>query len=135
MLISQIRILCFNSIVVRLKEAKVALASKLIYKFQFHSGTIKRSLSTLSVRTPTTCFNSIVVRLKGQLGTINSLPFSCFNSIVVRLKVKAFIKNPSEKTKFQFHSGTIKSSFAENARIKSGKFQFHSGTIKSGAKN
>ena len=107
---------CFNSILVRLKESSPRCAVQRPYRFQFHTGSIKR-LYQFTVPSFVTSFNSILVRLKGvapatsnryllrfQFHTgsiksqrwwkITSLSNMGFNSILVRLKASLNAKTP-----------------------------------------
>ena len=78
----------------------------------------------------TFCFNSIVVRLKVLPPIQRKVPIVGFNSIVVRLKGIYAIQCTSEKQRFQFHSGSIKSSGERVYALDTDTFQFHSGSIK-----
>ena len=98
-------------------------------------------------------FNSIVVQLKDGHEEFKDFILLCFNSIVVRLKGRSLARFFGSGRMFQFHSGSIKSFYEENAmnnpqqsfnsivvRLKGlsfamgwqglSEFQFHSGSIK-----
>ena len=55
---------CFDSILVRLKENDVALATPSIATFRFHTGSIKSNTCKCELQTRKTGFDSILVRLK-----------------------------------------------------------------------
>ena len=79
-----------------------------------------------------TDFNSKVVRLKGAARPFySSLRAVDFNSKVVRLKVLRACGRCVPPRKFQFQSGTIKSTPKNEIAAPQNRFQFQSGTIKS----
>ena len=80
--------------------------------FQFHSGSIKR-MTTIMRTTRSMSFNSIVVRLKAAGADFQDRHRCRFNSIVVRLKGSMPGRPRTISSKFQFHSGSIKSCGAE----------------------
>ena len=130
--------LCFNSIVVRLKGRDRILVWHARILFQFHSGSIKRKpaeqrhvhlcefqFHSGSIKSPALLidraphrwsFNSIVVRLKGGLGAWSVGRLARFNSIVVRLKGESGQPNAKEQAWFQFHSGSIKRRPSQQSR-------------------
>ena len=71
---------------VRLKDCPVALGLDMAFRFQFHSGSIKREAALFPPFARTISFNSIVVRLKARGQAQDESPARSFNSIVVRLK-------------------------------------------------
>ena len=80
------QIICFNSLMVRLKGATNSLLDNFTAQFQFPNGSIKSQRMPRSSKNQK-CFNSLMVRLKETvilkvLGDIDS-----FNSLMVRLKV------------------------------------------------
>ena len=100
--------------------------------FQFHTGSIKRTVNRSFLKCPNMGFNSILVRLKVAFALATSLasgfgfnsilvrlkgPASssygvsvdCFNSILVRLKAKTLSALTDLDDTFQFHTGSIKS--------------------------
>ena len=116
---------------VRLKDRSDRTTDDYVPRFQFHSGSIKRTWMWTCERSKR-CFNSIVVRLKGRIveeyradheqfqfhsGSIKRghsfLPpkrrVLSFNSIVVRLKEVGGLQSTHVPQMFQFHSGSIKS--------------------------
>ena len=98
----------FNSIVVRLKVRDTMRDGKLLWQFQFHSGSIKRELQAAARMQDEKRFNSIVVRLKESVRHCFDDPITCFNSIVVRLKESQGRGGRACRSLFQFHSGSIK---------------------------
>ena len=139
----------FNSIKVQLELLlkERALASTV---FQFHKGTIRTRLPTVSSRS-TLNFNSIKVQLERQQlhfrrqdrRNFNSIkvqlePFteksagglqSNFNSIKVQLEPWS-AQRPSLGSRFQFHKGTIRTLSTFFAFFGCDLFQFHKGTIR-----
>ena len=127
---------CFYSILVRLKEKAKTAYSRAREKFLFHTGSIK-SRATLHLRVRCARFYSILVRLKAfsvipdsvrsksnpsfysilvrLKGSISSTLYACcvcFYSILVRLKGTE-PPAPKQKTRFLFHTGSIKSWVAD----------------------
>jgi len=90
--------LSFNSTLVRLKELEHDKAQAL-FKFQFHTGSIKSSVSVSP--------------------SPNNL---CFNSTLVRLKASTSIYQPPEFCVFQFHTGSIKSDLETRLGTPSDRF-------------
>ena len=139
---------------VRLKESQSLAGQWNRDLFQFHSGSIKRSV-------PTSCFAFLIVfqfhsgsiksvHQKPQRITANSMfqfhsgsikskrPYllsqgggTSFNSIVVRLKGGWCGGDSKSTVSFQFHSGSIKRKTQWRPLSSTLKFQFHSGSIKS----
>ena len=103
------RWVCFDSILVRLKVYRIDECTFSLKKFRFHTGSIKshRQSALLPRRT---CFDSILVRLKAFPAPARATFWTGFDSILVRLKVinKALVHYA--KSKFRFHTGSIKSS-------------------------
>ena len=75
-------------------------------------------------------FNSTMVRLKAIYDKHGCRGGRRFNSTMVRLKVLQSIQMIIETPKFQFHNGSIKSSFSAVGQSSSSMFQFHNGSIK-----
>ena len=139
----------FNSIKVRLKLHNLCRLQVQKHEFQFHKGTIKTRHRSCSQET-LTYFNSIKVRLKRYRKRYQGAYFPHFNSIKVRLKHfyhNAYIKSRNfnsikvrlkreegweseSKGIFQFHKGTIKTTYTLGLNSKCSLFQFHKGTIK-----
>ena len=110
-LTSQDRI-SFNSILVRLKAKKPIKSPTGRYRFQFHTGSIKSPHWGVYGLQFYIGFNSILVRLKVSFRlALLAYIFSGFNSILVRLKVGDRMTYTSQTQQFQFHTGSIKSSY------------------------
>ena len=78
-----------------------------LFRFQFHNGTIKTTLSY--TRLHQCCnFNSIMVQLKLEDLYADGAYQRYFNSIMVQLKHDYSFILPAILPKFQFHNGTIK---------------------------
>ena len=78
--------------------------------FQFHYGTIRSMILFLFAFTRT-YFNSTMVRLEVSSASLAASSCSYFNSTMVRLEVSRFLLK-SRPILFQFHYGTIRSSFS-----------------------
>ena len=76
-------------------------------KFQFQTGSIKRTLSE-SMDATKEGFNSKLVRLKVSESLPNSSTKNCFNSKLVRLKVWQELREHEWLWEFQFQTGAIK---------------------------
>ena len=63
------------------------------------------------------------------------MSFSYFNSIKVRLKLITAVNVPIVFVLFQFHKGTIKTSWPAGQHARNLLFQFHKGTIKTVEEN
>ena len=102
-------LLCFDSILVRLKAKSLTVITLLPTQFQFHTGSIK-SVSMLNNDIPK------IPRFQFHTGSIKRL-----NKTPVT--IHTWIQ-------FQFHTGSIKSTTPENAPPAPTTFQFHTGSIK-----
>ena len=80
----------FNSTMVRLKDVRGHFYCGIVYKFQFHYGSVKRSL-LISFVLIGLYFNSTMVRLKGWSAIMNLTKILYFNSTMVRLKVHTLL--------------------------------------------
>ncbi len=80
--------------------------------FQFHTGSIKSGQKSLVGLFGDRCFNSTLVRLKVVFLRLSRLAWVCFNSTLVRLKGSTFRSALLSSSKFQFHTGSIKSGCA-----------------------
>ena len=76
-------------------------------------------------------FDSILVRLKVPRGVYPIHIKVCFDSILVRLKEILMSAIPTNRAKFRFHTGSIKSKNRHKRAIAKRKFRFHTGSIKS----
>ena len=85
----------------------LSLIVLLIDKFQFQSGSIKRTGAYFFTE-----------------------PSIYFNSKVVRLKANTLEDVSGQFALFQFQSGSIKSGFSQSSESKKMLFQFQSGSIK-----
>ena len=96
----------FNSIKVQLELLlkERALASTV---FQFHKGTIRTRLPTVSSRS-TLNFNSIKVQLERQQLHFRRQDRRNFNSIKVQLEPANVYHSFLSYYEFQFHKGTIR---------------------------
>ena len=138
----------FNSIKVRLELGYYGNIISVL-QFQFHKGTIRTARQSFILLTEAN-FNSIKVRLELWQQQSSSLSISNFNSIKVRLEQGAYAE-PFSHYKFQFHKGTIRTSYGDKwdwldfhfnsikVRLEPGfssevsfyhVFQFHKGTIR-----
>ena len=101
----------FNSIKVRLERIGSAISAGANLLFQFHKGTIRTVTldSTSGIRSN---FNSIKVRLERSNRWVVAYFRSDFNSIKVRLELTLLNLLIFLQSKFQFHKGTIRTSFA-----------------------
>ena len=145
-------VLCFNSIVVRLKGTRSLEGEVSRTWFQFHSGSIKSSGSSPchrcetpfqfhsgSIKSCRSCSNHCsAVLFQFHSGSIKRRSardlkplIGSFNSIVVRLKDESVQREHQHHLAFQFHSGSIKSHDDNNKQNNQREFQFHSGSIKS----
>ena len=126
---------CFNSILVRLKGTGTTGAITTSNLFQFHTGSIKRretlisvskgvlfQFHTGSIKSPsenTTSgrayvrFNSILVRLKVDLYKKQKALKMCFNSILVRLKAAGSV-TPENSVGVSFNSILVRLKAVEN---------------------
>ena len=98
----------FNSTMVRLKDIRFAFVALMSAGFQFHNGSIKRSINHFPHPAPVKFqFHNGSIKRPPSLSPTTATP--CFNSTMVRLKVA----HPSFKhlvgKEFQFHNGSIKS--------------------------
>ena len=104
--------LCFNSKLVRLK-AKHNRQLVTLPTFQFQTGSIKR-VSALWQQIVHSRFNSKLVRLKvGYYLGVDNERMKSFNSKLVRLKASFSKSTIIGGNKFQFQTGSIKSSAYE----------------------
>ena len=101
----------------------------IIYKFQFHKGTIKPIKRGQSGEVFGD-FNSIKVRLNLCYKLREVLEHFDFNSIKVRLNLCIFDVQKGKSPLFQFHKGTIKPLCSDSVIALHERFQFHKGTIK-----
>ena len=104
----RIQSLCFDSILVRLKDES---PSRVRFRWQ--------------------SFDSILVRLKDllPLGIIGAAVLR-FDSILVRLKGFSVFFEVSLQSSFRFHTGSIKSGTAGKLLGWNARFRFHTGSIK-----
>ena len=138
---------------VRLKvdsEDLIAIADKL---FQFHNGSIKRTLNRLrfsltlkfqfhngSIKSPRRFvlkwmkwrFNSTMVRLKVIPNTLYIPAFAAFQFHNGSIKRDNWLTLQTYHHQFQFHNGSIKSYETIGNVVRIETFQFHNGSIKSG---
>ena len=117
----------FNSTLVRLKARMIRTRFPGIL-FQFHIGTIKRSLPKMPFLLPSN-FNSTLVRLKERKNLyLRELPLN-FNSTLVRLKELVWQQGEPD-TKY-FNSTLVRLKGLLTCRSNPClTFQFHIGTIK-----
>ena len=99
-------------------------------KFQFHSGSIKRS-SNIDPITDLDEFQFHSGSIKSCHKGVVEYGRPRFNSTVVRLKEDSKTETEIAAIAFQFHSGSIKSLEHEQKERYHHRFQFHSGSIKS----
>ena len=78
--------LCFNSMIVRLKDSPRKESEGLFSQFQFYDSPIK-SFPEAKNRVQRQGFNSMIVRLKAQaVFAAPAASLDSFNSMIVRLK-------------------------------------------------
>ena len=126
-------VLCFNSMIVRLKENYREVRDRILM-FQFYDSPIKRKRSYMMYKLDE-CFNSMIVRLKESLSFDSSINFSSFNSMIVRLK--AYAKHIMEDSYGTgFNSMIVRLKEYEAARFERAvkRFQFYDSPIKSRSK-
>ena len=111
---------------------KVSLLPTLliVYGFQFHYGTIKRTKALVHTITIYVYFNSTMVRLKVRYRQDAHSVLS-FQFHYGTIKSFALVYACSFAASFQFHYGTIKRIKKWNKELDQKEFQFHYGTIKS----
>ena len=102
----------FNSIKVRLKLPQTEKLHQKISNFNSIKVRLKLLLQT-EERRLLTDFNSIKVRLKLIMRVANGV-ITDFNSIKVRLKLAYRVDKRHSLFLFQFHKGTIKTTFFVN---------------------
>ena len=118
---------------VQLKDSVNNIAFANLDLFQFHIGSIKSDTYTSNPdMRPINRFNSTLVQLKDCAFHANNLFLISFNSTLVQLKEWIDFFKSADRTKFQFHIGSIKSwTFRHFPMSVKRWFQFHIGSIKS----
>ena len=100
--------------------------------FQFHTGSIRRSVIFVFDVSQIVGFNSTLVRLEVTFFAVLSAASACFNSTLVRLEgIHDVIVFCRWGNWFQFHTGSIRRKHEKYTASFPKLFQFHTGSIRS----